>query len=97
MVAKFPAGQIAVDWIGFNHELKVHVAMGLADELEKLEGAGLRVFGLRRRVARNLTDESKVEMATIFVVPFDFSKIVRNEKVNTEVVPAVLRNYATQR
>ncbi len=64
----------------------------LSQELEKLEVIGFHVFGIKREV-RNI-DDAKINMSTIFIVPSDYSKIAKNEKLNTEFVPAVLSNIA---
>lgn len=88
-------GHIMINWSTFDYALKVHVASSLSDDVRKLETAGLSVFGVRRRVLQNLGNPlASVEMSSIFVVPSDYPKIVRNEKSKSEVIPAVLNNFA---
>ena len=88
-------GHVAINCITFDHALKVHVASSLSDDVKKLEDTGLSVFGIRRRVLQNLGNPlASVEMSSIFVVPSDYPKIVRNEKSNSESIPAVLNNFA---
>jgi transcriptional regulator with XRE-family HTH domain len=88
-------GHIMINWNTFDHALKVHVASNLSDDLKKLEDVGLCVFGIRRRVLQHLEDpDNRVGMSTIFVVPSDYPKIVKNEKSNIEAVPVLLSTFA---
>lgn len=83
---------VAINWNTLRPGAQVKLEFDLSQELQKLEAVGFHVFGIKREVLN--TENVKVKMSTIFVVPSDYSKIAKNEKLNSEFVPAVLSTIA---
>ena len=78
--------RIAIDWNSLRPGSQVKLEFDLSQELERLAVIGFHVFGIKREV------RNKIKIITIFIVPSDYPKIAKNEKMNTEFVPAVLSN-----
>lgn len=78
-------------WTDIGPAGQVDFSFGLNEELKLLELAGYKVFGLRRKVLwGNAENKIKAEMCTIVIVSGSSPKIVKDEKLGIEVLPAVL-------